>query len=79
MRERLVGVGIGIGLCGLVAGVTAWADQPHMQSALDHLNQARNALQQAKQNKGGHRENAIDLVNRAIEQVQKGMAFAGGS
>lgn len=77
MRDRLVGMGISLALCGLLTGVTAWADQPHMQNALNHLNQARSALEQAKANKGGHRENALDLVNRAIDQVQKGMEYAG--
>lgn len=74
MRDRLVGIGIGVALCGLVAGASA--AQKNMQNALDHLRQARESLQEAKGNKGGHRENAIDLVNKAIAQVEKGMEFA---
>lgn len=75
MRDRLVGAGIGVALCGVLA-VSAWAAQPKMRDALDHLMQARAALQDAKSNKGGHRENAIELIDRAIEQVKKGMEFA---
>jgi outer membrane murein-binding lipoprotein Lpp len=50
--------------------------QPHMQSALDHLNAARGELEQAASNKGGHRERAIEFVNQAIAQVEEGMSFA---
>jgi hypothetical protein len=76
MRDRIIGIGMGVALCALVAGVTAWAGQPHMQKALTHLNQARDELQQASNDKGGHRQNALDLVNRAITQVEKGMEYA---
>jgi hypothetical protein len=68
--------GVGVALCALVAGASGWAAQKHMQNALDHLRQAREALREAKGNKGGHRENAIDLVDKAIAQVEKGMEFA---
>ncbi len=48
-------------------------DQPHMQSALDHLNQAKSNLQAANPDKGGHRLKAIDYVNQAINEVKKGI------
>lgn len=50
------------------------ADQPHMQNALDHLRNARENLQKATEDKGGHRKNALDLVNQAINEVEKGIA-----
>lgn len=75
MRDRFVGAGMGIAL-GVALAASAWAAQPKMRDALEHLQAARAALQDAKENKGGHRENALELVNRAIEQVQKGMEFA---
>jgi hypothetical protein len=50
------------------------ADQPHMQKALDHLRNARENLQKATADKGGHRQNALDLVNQAIDEVQRGIA-----
>ena len=52
--------------------------QPHMQSALDHLNAARSELDQALPNKGGHRERAIEFVNRAIQEVEQGINYARG-
>ncbi len=47
--------------------------QPHMQSALDHLNAARIELEAAISTKGGHRERAIELVDQAIHEVEMGM------
>jgi hypothetical protein len=54
----------------------AYAFQPHMVNARDHLNTALNELQIADQDKGGHRDMAIDLTHRAIDQVQQGIDFA---
>lgn len=48
-------------------------DQPHMQAALAALNDALNNLNQAEADKGGHRAKAIDLVNRAISEVNLGI------
>jgi hypothetical protein len=52
------------------------ADQPRMRNALAHLRDARTALQNAERNKGGHRERALELVNRAIAEVEAGMRAA---
>lgn len=52
------------------------ANQPFMQSALKSLLAAKTSLQKGATNKGGHRLNAIDLVNQAIVEVQAGMAVA---
>jgi hypothetical protein len=52
------------------------ADQPHMKQALHHLREARAELAQAERNKGGHRERALEHVDRAIAQVEEGMRFA---
>ena len=54
----------------------AYARQPYMESALQHLREARASLQRATPNKGGHRERAIELVNQAIAQVEAGERFA---
>ena len=78
MKDRVLGVTIGIALSAVVAGTMSWAGQTHMRDALGHLRQARASLQEATRDKGGHRENAIDLVNRAIAQVEKGIEFAVG-
>jgi multidrug resistance efflux pump len=49
-------------------------DQPHMRSALSHLLDARKNLESATSDKGGHRVKAIDYVNSAIDEVNKGIA-----
>jgi hypothetical protein len=49
--------------------------QPHMQAALDALRLARRELDQASEDKGGHRVKAIGLVNQAIAEVEKGIQF----
>jgi hypothetical protein len=55
-----------------VAGY-AVAAQPHMINALHALENARSELQVAEHNKGGHRVEALELVNRAINHVQLGI------
>ena len=49
--------------------------EPHMSAALGHLQQARAELDKATPNKGGHRERALDLVDKAIQQVQEGEVY----
>jgi len=51
-------------------------DQPNMEAALDHLKNARADLERATPDKGGHRANAINLVNQAIDEVKLGIAAA---
>ena len=49
--------------------------QPAMQGALHHLQQAKDGLQNATSDKGGHRQRALDLTNQAIAEVEKGIAY----
>ncbi|MBL8675699.1 MAG: hypothetical protein JNL07_12480 [Rhodospirillales bacterium] len=77
---RLSGVATVAAIAGALAVYlpTREADaenQPHMRSALSSLQTARSQLQQASADKGGHRAQAINLVNSAIDQVQKGIAY----
>lgn len=51
------------------------ADQPLMHQAKNHLQNALDNLQRATPDKGGHRQNAIDLVREAIDEVEKGIRF----
>jgi hypothetical protein len=63
---------------GEVVVRNAGADQPNMQAAREHLQQARASLERAEPNKGGHRERAIELVDQAIAQVNEGIEYARG-
>ena len=70
---------IGCLIVGAVAGATiAFAAQPHMVNALASLQAARAELVQAVANKGGHRERAIEAVDRAISETRAGISYAGG-
>lgn len=46
---------------------------PEIRRALVNLNQAKNNLQRASHDFYGHREQALDLVNRAIDQCQQAL------
>ncbi len=61
-----IGLGYGVGVTQV--------NQPHMQNALNDLNLAKGELQVALHNKGGHRVNALNLTNRAIGEVEAGIA-----
>ena len=54
----------------LFAGVP---DQPHMQNALSSLESAKDDLNRATADKGGHRAKALDYVKDAISEVKKGI------
>ena len=46
-----------------------------MQKALSSLREAKVALGTATHDKGGHRLKALEHVNAAIDEVQKGIDF----
>jgi hypothetical protein len=52
---------------------SAAPDQPHMTAALAALESAKNNLDHATSDKGGHRANAIDIIKDAIDEVKKGI------
>ena len=60
----------------LFALVYAAPDQPNMQSAKANLQNAKANLIAASHNKGGHRAKAIDLINAAIAEVNRGINYA---
>lgn len=62
-------------LLGVVAIAGAVPDQPNMQAARSSLQTAKAELQRASADKGGHRVNAIGLVNSAIAEVNAGIEF----
>ena len=53
-------------------------DQPHMERAKDALESAKNNLEHATADKGGHRAKALDLVRDAIDEVKKGIEAGKG-
>ena len=63
-------------LLGSVMTGTAWAVQIHMQNALHDLQNAQAELNAAASDKGGHRVQAMNLVNQAIQQVKWGIQYA---
>ena len=56
----------------------ATPDQPHMERAKDALESAKNNLERATADKGGHRAKALDLVKDAISEVKKGIEAGKG-
>ncbi len=60
----------------LSLSTAAFADpQPNMKDALASLKAAKESLEKATADKGGHRAKAIAAVKEAIEQTEKGIAF----
>src|SRR3990170_3170890 len=50
--------------------------QPNMEQALGNLHAARINLEVSSPDKGGHRVQALELVNQAITQVRLGINFS---
>ena len=79
MHKKVIGV---LSTLLILAGMGLFAQnrdmarhEPHMSAALGHLQQAKEELQRAAPNKGGHRERAMELINQAIGQVQQGEQY----
>jgi hypothetical protein len=76
-RDLAAFAAAGAAAAALAASTTsAEARQPNMERAIDRLRDARAALRDAPPNKGGHKERAMELIDRAIEQVKEGIVFA---
>lgn len=54
----------------------ALAYQGNMERALSSLYEALGSLREATANKGGHRANAMQLIQQAIDQVEAGIDYA---
>jgi len=67
------GVIAGIALLAQAAAGTASADQRHLENALDALQQARQQLEAATRTEGGYRERALQHVVQAMDQVKRGI------
>jgi hypothetical protein len=75
-RKILAGMLGGVVLGGALGAGVVLASARHMQDALNHLNNAKAALEQAQHDKGGYRQRALEHVTQAIGEVQKGMQYA---
>jgi putative IMPACT (imprinted ancient) family translation regulator len=77
IRWKMLGMGAACVLLGAaIGGGTAMAYQGHMWNALNDLQSAQSELQAALDNKGGHRDAALNLVAQAIGEVKAGIAYA---
>ncbi len=56
-------------------GGGGYQPQPEMVAAMQHLREAQQSLQSANSDKGGHRANALQLINQALAEVQAGMQY----
>ena len=75
MKTLRTGLVLLVIAAGMAAG-SARADQPEMRAALENLRAARQHLEHAEHNKGGWRVRAVQNVDKAIKDVQAGMAHA---
>lgn len=67
---------VGLTVVFSILAMTASAfDQPFMKAAKSDLNKALSSLKKATADKGGHRNNAISLVNQAISDVNNGIEY----
>ena len=62
-------------LAGGTYFVLAKENQPAMREALQSLKDARMHLNQATNDKGGHKKRALNLVNQAIAEVELGIGY----
>jgi len=60
-------------VCSGIGAGAAYAFQPHMATARGDLQTAQGELQQAIPDKAGHRVNAMNLVQQAINEVNAGI------
>lgn len=73
-RSGILAIALALLLGAIIGGTAVAATQVHMHNALTDLQSAATQLEVATADKAGHRQNAIDLVNQAIHQVNMGIA-----
>ncbi|HEY1886296.1 MAG TPA: hypothetical protein VGG86_09620 [Roseiarcus sp.] len=75
-RRRMLGAAALAAPALALSALPAEAYQGNMERALSALSAAMESLQGATPNKGGHRERAMHLIERAMYEVQAGIDFA---
>lgn len=73
--KRISAIALGVFLTVTTFALPARVDQPYMKAAFNDLKQARNFLNKATPDKGGHRAKAIELTANAITAVQQGIEW----
>ena len=77
-RRAALTLAVGAGATTILAADEVFANQPHMEKALGYLHHAKEELERAAHNKGGHRVDAIKSIDTAIRQVRRGIEAAKG-
>jgi hypothetical protein len=75
-RLQLAALVLVSALGGSLLTGTAMAYQDNMVAARGSLQNAYNYLNQAANNKGGHKQNAMGLIQQAIHEVNLGIRYA---
>ena len=75
-RKSLVIILGGVFVFCMVVSLSFAGKQPHMEAALKNLQNAKVQLEKATADKGGHRVKAIELINQAMDEVNRGMAYS---
>lgn len=77
MRKKIVGFFIvsAVMMSLVILTLPAAADQPFMLAARNDCNKALGFLRRATADKGGHRQNAMNLTSRAISEINLGIAY----
>ena len=77
MKRRMLQFALTLVALGMLAmpPIAMAGDQPHMQAALQALEEAKKHLQEAEHDKGGHRAKALQLTDQAIQHVKEGMRY----
>jgi hypothetical protein len=73
-RTTLAGVAAVTGLA-LAANAAHAERHPRIRQAMRALENARDDLQHADHDFGGHRVQAIEAINRALEQLREALRF----
>ena len=75
-RMQLAVIIFAVALLSFAAGTIAQGRYPEMNRAEGALRAALNDMQNARDVFGGHKANAMGLVNQAIGELEAGKAFA---
>lgn len=80
LAMRVVVFGLCLTLAGLFAGGTESSahekeKHPHIRAALKELREAKKELKEAAHDFGGHRAEALEAVDKAINQLETCLKF----